>query len=138
MRSHPIVPESVRTKERSQMIDITDKVSRAVDESKIENGLAIIFVPHTTAAITINENADPDVKHDLLRKLRELIPQRESYYRHNEGNSDSHVKTSLVGNSVTMLIENGKPVLGTWQGIQFCEFDGPRNRDVFIKLFSST
>ena len=137
MRSHPIVPESVRTKERSQMIDITDKVSRAVDESKIENGLAIIFVPHTTAAITINENADPDVKHDLLRKLRELIPQRESYYRHNEGNSDSHVKTSLVGNSVMVLIENAKLVLGTWQGIQFCEFDGPRNRDVFIRLLAA-
>ncbi len=134
MRSHPILRESVRTKERSQMIDITDKVSRAVDESKIENGLAIIFVPHTTAAITINENADPDVKHDLLRKLTELIPQRESYYRHNEGNSDSHVKTSLVGNSVMVLIENGKPVLGTWQGIQFCEFDGPRSREVFIRL----
>ena len=134
MRSHQIVRESVRTKERSQMIDITDTVSRAVDESRIENGLAIVFVPHTTAAITINENADPDVKHDLLRKLTELIPQRESYYRHNEGNSDSHVKTSLVGNSVMVLIENGKLVLGTWQGIQFCEFDGPRNRDVFIRL----
>jgi len=134
MRSHPIVRESLRTKERSQMIDITDTVSRAVDESKIENGLAIVFVPHTTAAITINENADPDVKHDLLRKLTELIPQRENYYRHNEGNSDSHVKTSLVGSSVMVLIENGKLVLGTWQGIQFCEFDGPRNRDVFIRL----
>jgi secondary thiamine-phosphate synthase enzyme len=134
MRSHPIVRESIRTKERSQMIDITDKVSRAVDGSKIENGMAIVFIPHTTAAITINENADPDVKHDLLRKLTELIPQRENYYRHNEGNSDSHVKTSLVGNSVMVLIENGKLVLGTWQGIQFCEFDGPRNRDVIIKL----
>jgi secondary thiamine-phosphate synthase enzyme len=134
MRSHPVVRESVRTKERSQMIDITDTISRAVDESKIEDGLAIIFIPHTTAAITINENADPDVKHDLLRKLSDLIPKNESYYRHNEGNSDSHVKTSLVGNSVMVLIEKGKLVLGTWQGIQFCEFDGPRNRDVFIKL----
>jgi len=136
MRSHPIVRESLRTKERSQMIDITDKVSRAVDQSKIENGMAIVFVPHTTAAITINENADPDVKHDLLRKLSELIPQRESYYRHNEGNSDSHVKTSLVGNSVMVLIENGKLVLGTWQGIQFCEFDGPRSRELFIRFLA--
>ena len=136
MRSHPIVRESLRTKERSQMIDITDQVSRAVDESKIQNGLAIVFVPHTTAAITINENADPDVKHDLLRKLSELIPQRESYYRHNEGNSDSHVKTSLVGNSVMVLIENGKLVLGTWQGIQFCEFDGPRSRELFIRFLA--
>jgi secondary thiamine-phosphate synthase enzyme len=118
------------------MIDITDKISRAVEESKIENGMAIVFVPHTTAAITINENADPDVKHDLLRKLTELIPQRENYYRHNEGNSDSHVKTSLVGNSVMVLIENGKLVLGTWQGIQFCEFDGPRNREVIVKLMA--
>jgi secondary thiamine-phosphate synthase enzyme len=134
MQNHRIVKESVRTKERSQMIDITDKVSRAVDEMKIRNGLAIVFVPHTTAAITINENADPDVKHDLLRKLSEMIPKSESYYRHNEGNSDSHVKTSLVGNSVMVLIENGKLVLGTWQGIQFCEFDGPRERDVIIKL----
>ena len=136
MRSHPIVQESVRTKERSQMMDITDLVSRAVGEAKIENGLVVVFVPHTTAAITINENADPDVKHDLLRKLSELIPQRENYYRHNEGNSDSHVKTSLVGNSVMVLIENGELVLGTWQGIQFCEFDGPRSRDVIIKLTS--
>jgi len=136
MKSHLTVRESVRTKERSQMIDITDKVSQAVDEAQLKDGMAIVFVPHTTAAITINENADPDVKHDLLRKLSELIPQRESYYRHNEGNSDSHVKTSLVGNSVTVLIENGKLLLGTWQGIQFCEFDGPRNRDVIIKLIA--
>src|SRR3954468_7494403 len=136
MKAHSIVRESVRTKERSQMIDITDKVSQAVDEAQVKNGMAIVFVPHTTAAVTINENADPDVKHDLLRKLTELIPQRESYYRHNEGNSDSHVKTSLVGNSVMVLIENGKLQLGTWQGIQFCEFDGPRNRDVMIKVVS--
>ena len=137
MRSHPIKRESIRTKERSQMIDITDRLSRAIEEAQIKDGLAIVFVPHTTAAITINENADPDVKHDLLKKLSDLIPKSESYYRHNEGNSDSHVKTSLVGNSVTVLIENGKPVLGTWQGIQFCEFDGPRTRDVLIKLFST-
>jgi secondary thiamine-phosphate synthase enzyme len=118
------------------MIDITNLVSRAADAGQIADGLAIIFVPHTTAAVTINENADPDVKHDVLRKLSELIPQREPYYRHNEGNSDSHVKTSLVGNSVMVLIENGKLVLGAWQGIYFCEFDGPRNRDVMIKLVS--
>ena len=136
MQTHPIVKESVRTKERSQMIDITDLVSRVIDQAKMENGFAIVFVPHTTAAITINENADPDVKHDLLKKLSDLIPKTESYYRHNEGNSDSHVKTSLVGNSVTVLIENGRPVLGTWQGIQFCEFDGPRTRDLMIKLIS--
>jgi secondary thiamine-phosphate synthase enzyme len=137
MKNRSVVKESVRTKERSQMIDITDIVSRAVDDSKIESGLAIVFVPHTTAAVTINENADPDVKHDLLRKLSEMIPKKESYYRHNEGNSDSHVKTSLVGNSVMVPIENEKLVLGTWQGIQFCEFDGARSRDVYIKLIDA-
>jgi len=118
------------------MIDITDRVAASVASAGIGDGMAIVFVPHTTAAITINENADPDVKHDMLRKLAELIPKQESYYRHGEGNSDSHVKTSLVGNSVMVLIEKGKLVLGTWQGIQFCEFDGPRNRDVIIKLMA--
>jgi len=91
---------------------------------------------HATAAVTINENADPDVKHDLLQKLETMIPKHEAYYQHGEGNSDSHVKTSLVGNSVTVLIERGKLVLGTWQGIQFCEFDGPRTRNYQVKLVS--
>jgi secondary thiamine-phosphate synthase enzyme len=136
MKNHTIVQETVRTKDRSQMLDITDRVAQAAAAAGIIEGLAIIFVPHTTAAVTINENADPDVKHDMLRKLSELIPKQESYYRHGEGNSDSHVKTSLVGNSVMVLIEKGKPVLGTWQGIYFCEFDGPRTRDVIIKLVS--
>jgi secondary thiamine-phosphate synthase enzyme len=90
----------------------------------------------TTAAVTINENADPDVKSDMLRKLETLVPKHEPYYRHSEGNSDSHVKTSLVGNSVTVLIENGQLVLGRWQGIWFCEFDGPRQRQMHVKLVS--
>ena len=137
MKIHALVRESIRTKERSQMIDITDRLIRAIDEAAISDGLAIVFVPHTTAAVTINENADPDVKHDLLKKLSDLIHKSESYYRHNEGNSDSHVKTSLVGNSVMVLIENGKLVLGTWQGIQFCEFDGPRSREVFITFLAA-
>ena len=115
------------------MIDITDRLIRAIDEAAISDGLAIVFVPHTTAAVTINENADPDVKHDLLKKLSDLIPKSESYYRHNEGNSDSHVKTSLVGNSVTVLIENGQLLLGRWQGVYFCEFDGPRDRELIVK-----
>jgi secondary thiamine-phosphate synthase enzyme len=107
-----------------------------VSRERVQNGMVIVCVPHTTAAVTINENADPDVKHDMLAKLETLIPQRESYYRHGEGNSDSHVKTSLVGNSVTVLVEGGKLVLGTWQGIQFCEFDGPRSRKYQVKLVS--
>jgi secondary thiamine-phosphate synthase enzyme len=96
--------------------------------------MAIIYIPHTTAAVTINENYDPDVKHDVLAKLEELVPKQERYYRHTEGNSDSHVKTSLVGNSATVLIEHGDVVLGKWQGIYFCEFDGPRQREMWVKL----
>ena len=98
--------------------------------------MAIVYVPHTTAAVTINENADPDVKHDLLKKLEELVPKEEDYYRHAEGNSDSHVKVSCVGSSVTVLVEQGTLVLGTWQGVYFCEFDGPRDRKLMLKLVS--
>lgn len=134
MKNVPPITESVRTGSRSQMLDITDVVQHQVAHHQIRSGLAIVCIPHTTAAVTINENADPDVQHDLLRKLDELIPQQEPYYRHNEGNSDSHVKTSLVGNSATVLIEEGRLVLGTWQGIYLCEFDGPRQRQVMVKL----
>jgi secondary thiamine-phosphate synthase enzyme len=109
-------------------------VQQLVSQEGVREGLAIVHVPHTTAAVTINENADPDVKKDLLRKLEALIPKNEHYYEHGEGNSDSHVKTSLVGNSITVLIENGRLVLGRWQGIMFCEFDGPREREVMIKV----
>ena len=126
--------EQVTTRLRNEMIDITPTVARIVRESGVRDGMCVVFVPHTTAAVTINENADPDVKHDLLKKLAELVPQRESYYRHNEGNSDAHVKTSLFGLSVTVIIEDGRLVLGTWQGIQFCEFDGPRTRSVYVKV----
>ena len=127
---------TVRTRHRSEMIEITDQIQKVVAERGVREGFLIVHVPHTTAAITINENADPDVKHDMLRKLEELIPKHETYYQHGEGNSDSHVKTSLVGNSVTVLIEGGQLVLGTWQGIQFCEFDGPRMRQVMMKVVS--
>jgi secondary thiamine-phosphate synthase enzyme len=125
---------SVKTQQRDQLLEVTDHIRSAVSAAGVSNGMVIVYVPHTTAACTINENADPDVQHDLLRKLSELIPQRESYYRHDEGNSDSHVKTSLVGNSVTVLIEQGKLVLGRWQGVYLCEFDGPRTREVMIKV----
>ena len=131
----PSFIKTIQTASRCQMIDVTHLVEEAVRESGIGSGFAIVFVPHTTAAVTINENADPDVKHDLLAKLEAMIPRREDYYRHGEGNSDSHVKTSLVGNSVIVLIEDGRCVLGTWQGIQFCEFDGPRRRSLHIRLF---
>jgi secondary thiamine-phosphate synthase enzyme len=136
MRNFPIITLPLPTKSRNQMLEITDHVQRLIVQNDIQSGIAIVCVPHTTAAITINENADPDVKHDMLEKLATLIPKHESYYQHGEGNSDSHVKTSLVGNSVTVLIENGKLVLGTWQGIQFCEFDGPRQRKYLVKLVS--
>jgi len=136
MAQHPIITETIKTRSRGEMLEITDRVQRHVTAERIQDGMAIVYVPHTTAAVTINENADPDVKHDMLAKLGEMIPKEESYYDHGEGNSDSHVKTSLVGNSVTVLIEGGKLILGTWQGIQFCEFDGPRTRNYQVKLVS--
>ena len=132
---HQLIRMTVRTRHRNEMIDVTDDIRNAVNTAKIGgDGMVIVYVPHTTAACTINENADPDVKHDMLRKLSELIPKSENYYQHAEGNSDSHVKTSLVGNTVTVLVENGRIVLGQWQGVYFCEFDGPRTREMMIKL----
>ena len=134
MQSHPLIAHPVKSKSRSEIIDLTADVRAIVKQHRVREGMAIVFVPHTTAAVTINENYDPDVKHDLLKKLEALAPKRESYYHHGEGNSDSHVKTALVGNSATVLIEHGDLVLGQWQGIYFCEFDGPRQRDLFVKL----
>ena len=134
MQSHPLVTEPVKTRQRSEIVDVTDAVRRIVRQKRVTDGMAIVYVPHTTAAVTINENYDPDVKSDMLQKLDALVPKDESYYRHDEGNSDSHVKTSLVGNSATVLIENGDLVLGRWQGIYFCEFDGPREREMYVKL----
>jgi len=116
------------------MIDVTDLVGKLAADKGVRDGFVIVYVPHTTAAITINENADPDVQHDILAKLQALIPKSEPYYQHGEGNSDSHIKTSLVGQSVTVLIEGGRLMLGRWQGIFFCEFDGPRQRDLIVKL----
>ena len=134
MRPRPLHTETIKTASRSQMINVTDRVESLVTSANIRDGMAIIFVPHTTAAVTINENADPDVKTDMLKKLETLVPKHEPYYQHSEGNSDSHVKTSLVGNSVLVLVNNGQLVLGTWQGIYFCEFDGPRNREMHVKV----
>ncbi len=125
---------SVNSKDRNQMIDITRQVSSAVAESRIKNGDVIVFCPHTTAAITINENADDDVPHDVLLTFAELIPHHHSGYRHCEGNSDAHCKSSLFGCSEQVLIKNKTLSLGTWQGIFFCEFDGPRSRKVMIQI----
>jgi secondary thiamine-phosphate synthase enzyme len=128
---------SVKTRQHCQLIDVTSEVNKAVRGSGVKNGYVICFVPHTTAGLTIQENADPDVIHDLLWKLEDLIPNREGAYQHGEGNSDAHIKTSLVGSSETVLIEDGRLVLGTWQGIYFCEFDGPRQRKLMIQCFGN-
>jgi secondary thiamine-phosphate synthase enzyme len=120
------------------MVDITDAVQKFVSESGDLDGMAVVYVPHTTAGVTINENADPDVQHDLLAKLEQLIPQRQSYYRHAEGNSDSHLKASMMGSSAIILIDQGQLVLGRWQGIYLCEFDGPRTRQVIIKILADS
>ncbi len=128
--------ESVTTRKRSEVLDLTGRVKEIVRDSGAKDGICVVYVPHTTAGVSINENADPDVKHDVMKKLEEMIPQEEKYYRHGEGNSDSHLKTMLTGPSVTMIIEGGRLVLGTWQGIYFCEFDGPRRRDYLVKVMA--
>jgi secondary thiamine-phosphate synthase enzyme len=127
---------NLQTNSRVEMIDITASVQAVINSKKISNGLCIIFSPHTTAAITINENADPDVPRDILAALDKAVPFSANY-RHAEGNSAAHVKSSLIGASELVIIENGCLVLGTWQSIFFCEFDGPRPRKVLISIISS-
>ena len=136
MKNISMITTRVKTHTRNEMVEVTDEVQNAIRRKRISDGYVIVYVPHTTAAVTINENADPDVRHDMLAKLEAMIPKDESYYRHGEGNSDSHVKASLVGSSVTVLLDGGKLVLGRWQGIYFCEFDGPRDREMMIKIVS--
>ncbi len=123
----------VSTRKRTEFIDITRQVQQAVQQSGVRSGLCVVFVPHTTAACTVNEHADPDVARDIMAKLEELAPEGASY-RHIEGNADSHIKATLCGSSETLIIEDGKLQLGTWQGIFFCEFDGPRSRKVWVKI----
>jgi secondary thiamine-phosphate synthase enzyme len=125
----------VSTKKREEMIDITREIQKLVDHEKISEGYIIAYVPHTTAGITINEGADPDVQHDIIATLQKLVPES-SHYCHSEGNSDAHIKTSLLGSSVTVLVNKGKMVLGTWQRIFFYEADGPRHRKLFIDIVS--
>lgn len=122
--------------EKSNFYNITAKVREAIDKSDIINGICIIYCPHTTAGITINENADPDVVHDLLIGLDKAFPDRREF-RHAEGNSTAHLKASCMGSGQTIIVDEGNPVLGTWQGVYFCEFDGPRNRRFYIKVMNS-
>ena len=132
-----MVEFSVRSDTRNQMIEITALVEEAVRDSAIQEGSVLVYVPHTTAGVTINENADPDVIHDILLTLEELIPHHRAGYRHGEGNSDSHVKASMMGSSTHVMIERGQLVLGRWQGIFFCEFDGPRHRKLCVQVHGS-
>ena len=124
----------VKTTARNQFVEITDQVRRALAASGARTGLCVVYCPHTTAAITVNENADPDVVHDMLLYLNKTIPQHQSGFRHAEGNSDSHIKASLVGPSMTLIVDEGDIVLGRWQGVYFCEFDGPRTRTAIVQV----
>ena len=126
---------AIVTEQQSQLIEITRKVQSLIEKTSVKDGIALLFVPHTTAAVTINENADPDVASDLIHGLNKLIPLRDNY-RHAEGNSAAHIKSSLIGASEQLIIRNGKLLLGTWQGIYFFEFDGPRKRRLQLKLIT--
>ncbi len=125
----------VETSRRTHLIEITGDVRRLLAESRVRSGTCHLYVPHTTAGITINENADPDVVRDMEIAFDRMVP-RDAGYRHAEGNADSHIKTALVGNTVSVFVQSGNLVLGRWQGIFFCEFDGPRQREVQVKLIA--
>ena len=125
----------VTTTKHAQMLDITDKIREAVRESGVKDGTCTVFVPHTTAAVTINENADPDVVRDFTTEIDKIVPWEDGYH-HMEGNSAAHLKSSMIGFSEQIIIEDGRLVLGTWQGIYFCEYDGPRSRKVLVKILN--
>ncbi|MBH31057.1 MAG: hypothetical protein CMG71_03580 [Candidatus Marinimicrobia bacterium] len=124
---------SFKTAERVDIVDITDLVIQEVAKTSINSGVVNLYVPHTTCGVTINESADPDVVRDMKMHLAKMVPQ-DGGFRHYEGNSDSHIKTSMIGSSETIFIEQGRPVLGTWQGVFLCDFDGPRTRKVFLRI----
>lgn len=126
---------NIKSKSKVEFIDITEEINEVIKESKINSGICYLYVPHTTAGITINEGADPSVKRDIITTLNRIIPF-EGDYQHVEGNSAAHIKSSIVGVSQSLIIENGRLLLGTWQSVYFCEFDGPRHRRVLIKLVS--
>ncbi|MEM8874711.1 MAG: secondary thiamine-phosphate synthase enzyme YjbQ [Planctomycetota bacterium] len=127
----------VETEARNVFVDITERVESVLANLELDSSVVHVFVPHTTAGVTIQENADPDVRHDLLAKLDQLVPKDEPFYRHAEGNSDSHLKTSMVGNATFVFARGRKLQLGRWQGIYLAEFDGPRTRQVMVKVFGS-
>lgn len=125
----------VKTQAKEELVDITARIMEEILSSGIKEGICLVYVPHTTAGLTINENADPSVKEDILMTMKKIVPDSLPY-RHAEGNSPAHVKACLVGSSVNIIIEKGQISLGTWQGIFFCEFDGPRSRRVYVKVSS--
>ena len=127
---------TVTTNARTEFVDVTKKVRKAVDATGVNSGLCMLYVPHTTAAVTINESADPSVRSDILKVINEIVPW-DANYKHLEGNSAAHIKTSLIGSSELIMVEKGRLVLGTWQGIFFCEFDGPRTRKLHVNFISS-
>ncbi len=128
---------SIKTRAQTEMIDITTQIQKVIDEKGLRDGLCMLYVPHTTAGITINESADPSVRRDILMVLNQMVPWKADY-RHMEGNSPAHVKSSLVGASQLIGVENARLALGTWQGIFFCEFDGPRSRKLLVKFIESS
>ena len=128
---------NIRTAKRIDLIDITDQIQNIVAKSKVKDGICFLFCPHTTAGLTINENADPQVKRDIINTLNKVVPENAGY-SHTEGNADSHIKSSLFGSSLTVFIEDGQLAFGTWQGIYFCEGDGPRSREVWVKIVGSS
>jgi len=123
----------VKSKKRAELIEVTAEVQQAVSKSGVKEGICVVYCPHTTAAVTINENADPSVKADIVNTLNKLVPENAGY-SHSEGNSDAHIKAALMGNSRTVLVQSGQPVLGTWEGIFFAEFDGPRSRKLIVLI----
>lgn len=125
---------TIKTNHHSELLAITGQIEKIVGKSGVEQGQCIIFCPHTTAGLTVNENADPDVVHDILYQLDQMVPWHQSAYRHGEGNSAAHVKASLLGCRLTLIIDHGRLLLGTWQGIYLAEFDGPRTRKVYVHI----
>jgi secondary thiamine-phosphate synthase enzyme len=127
---------NIRTAKRADLLDITGEVQGIVTKSKVKEGVCFIFCPHTTAGLTINENADPSVRRDIINTLNQLVPEGAGY-SHSEGNADSHIKSSLFGSSLTVFVEHGQLAFGTWQGIYFCESDGPRSREIWVKVIQN-
>lgn len=132
--TEPITILQVSSSRRQEMLDITPLVQQVVERSQLQRGFCVVYCPHTTAAVTIQEHADPDVAHDILLWLDQYVPQRLTGFRHQEGNSDAHIKSALLGPAVTVLFQNRQLQLGTWQGVFFCEFDGPRRRQLWVQL----